>query len=77
MPEFTVLFVVSAEELVAFSVKVADTKPQTIYDAFCTESNGEYRVSDIYDIFIIEGDLTSVGREYLGGVAPPEDEDDE
>ena len=76
MPEFTALFVVYADELTTFSVKVADTQPQTIYDAFCTQSNGEYKVSDIYDIFIIEGDLTSVGREYLGSFESEVDDDE-
>lgn len=74
---FKVLFVTYGDELSAFSTDIPDTQPQTVYDAFVELAGEDIKPSDIYDIFIIEGDLTSVGREYLGGVAPVDEDDEE
>lgn len=68
MSKFKVLFVAFPEggELVAFSGPIEDTRPETVRAALDEYGDGEFKPDDLYDVFIIEGNLTSVGREYLG-----------
>ena len=59
------LFVIMDDngEMMCFSREVADTLPETLREV--VKDNG-FRVHEVQELFIIEGELSTPGREYLG-----------